>query len=90
MKETFKVEKDGKEVEFAVISPKSSDNQKADVIQGRVFKEAVDNDVLFRAKLDSHMKKQGLWIRFVRNVQMHFLLLLKTGKRLSDIFFSPQ
>lgn len=61
MKEVFKVEKDGKEVEYAVVSPKSSDSQKADVIHGKAFADAVRNKALFRASLDAHMKEQGLW-----------------------------
>lgn len=61
MKKTFKVKKDGQEVEFAVVQPKPADGRQAQIVHDKTFAEALRNDALFRDKLEDFMRKQGLW-----------------------------
>lgn len=60
-KEVFKITKDGKEIELAVVSPKSQDQQDANLHYRVVFAKAVKAGVLLRDKLEEELENQGLW-----------------------------
>lgn len=60
-KEVFKITKDGKEIELAVISPKAQHQQDANLHYRTTFAKALKAGVLLRSKLEEELENQGLW-----------------------------
>lgn len=59
--ETFKVKKDGKDVELAVRSPSLEDQREAQKVYNQAFTDAIKSKSVVRAKLDDLLEDQGLW-----------------------------
>lgn len=57
----FTVNKDGQNVELAVVRPSPKDSNKAQQAYNKKFRECVEAGTLFRDNLDRHMREQGLW-----------------------------
>jgi hypothetical protein len=60
-KRTFDVEIDGKKVGLAVVRPTHKVSQQAELAYNRAFRQAVEEGLLVRAKLDSVLRQQNLW-----------------------------
>lgn len=54
-------DKDGKDLELAILTPSAQVKQRAQVIRARTWGDAVKNDVIMREVLDTYLRKQGLW-----------------------------
>jgi hypothetical protein len=54
-------DKDGKDLELAILTPSAQVKQKAQMIRARTWADAVKNGVIMREVLDTHLRKQGLW-----------------------------
>jgi hypothetical protein len=60
-KKNFKVDIEGKEVEFAAFRPNNDVSTKAQLKHAAAFNEALSNKLLTRDKLVQHMIEQELW-----------------------------
>jgi len=61
-KEVFTIaNEEGKDVEYAVVSPKPSQGREAQKAYNTAFAEAVDAKALLRKRLNTYMREQGLW-----------------------------
>ncbi len=54
-------DKDGKDIELAILLPSAQVKQKAQMIRARTWADAVKNGVIMREVLDQHLREQGLW-----------------------------
>jgi hypothetical protein len=54
-------DKDGNDLELAILTPSAQVKQKAQVIRARTWADAVKHDVIMREVLDTYLRKQGLW-----------------------------
>lgn len=61
MSDTFKVVKDGQEVELTVKAPSPKNQRESQKIYNRAFSDAISSGSIIRARLDGVMKDQGLW-----------------------------
>lgn len=61
MSDTFKVTKDGQEVELTVKAPSPKNQRESQKIYNRAFSDAISSGSIIRARLDGVMKDQGLW-----------------------------
>lgn len=57
----FKVNLDGKEVEFEIKATNVNDQREAQKIYNQAFSDAVKSGSIVRARLDDLLKEQGLW-----------------------------
>lgn len=57
----FKATINGSEQELAVIKPNRKAMNEAQVVYHKSFKEALDNGMMVRAKIDDYLKRQNLW-----------------------------
>lgn len=60
-KKTFKVQIDGKDVEFAAIRPNNDVATKAALFYNKSFRISVEEGNMVRASLESVLRKQNLW-----------------------------
>ena len=58
---TFKVIKDGVEVELLVKSPSPKNTRESQKAYNRAFTDALNSGSIVRARLDDVMKEQKLW-----------------------------
>lgn len=54
-------DKEGKEIELAILTPSAQVKQKAEMIRAKVWADAVKAGVIMREVLDTHLRSQGLW-----------------------------
>lgn len=71
---TFKVEVDGKDVEFEIKTTTINEQREAQKIYNQTFSDAVKSGCIVRARLDDLLKEQGLWDD---NKQIDFMTLQK-------------
>jgi hypothetical protein len=51
----------GNEMVILIVKPNSKQLRDAQLVQNQAFKQALNSGALLRARLDDHMKEQGLW-----------------------------
>lgn len=61
MENTFTVELNGKQVEFAIKMPSNEDYREADKVHNRAFADALEAKAIVRLKLERVLRDQGLW-----------------------------
>lgn len=91
-KKNFEVEIGGKLVKFSVVKPGYKVSQKSSLVYNKAFREAVENGLLVRAKLDKVLRDQMLWDddkqkRYVETVTQllnNEKILAKGGIKLSE------
>ncbi len=78
MKTKFTSNHEGQEVQLAIIHPTNDVLNKANVIQNKVFKEAVNGGAMLGVALEKIMRDQGLWDDTKQE------LLQELGKQIND------
>lgn len=58
---TFKVELDGKDVEFIIRTPSLSEQREGQKVYNQSFSDAVKAKAIVRARMDDLLEEQGLW-----------------------------
>jgi hypothetical protein len=58
---TFKVEIDGKDVEFIIRTPSLSEQREGQKVYNQSFSDAVKAKAIVRARMDDLLEEQGLW-----------------------------
>lgn len=60
-KETFTVEQDGKNVEYAVLEPTAQQRREAQKVYNQTFSDALKSGAFLRKAIDKYMIEQGIW-----------------------------
>jgi hypothetical protein len=92
MKETFKIIKDGKDIELAVTMPNAQQSQDAQLHYRKIFARAIKDEVILRDELEKKLIQRGLWGAAKEAERLHLLheissrvdRLAKGGIKLSE------
>lgn len=81
MKEVFKVEVDGKELELAVIRPTIEISRRAQLVYNKYYGELLKNGCLMRIKVEDYARDQGVWDNDKDETARKLLTVIRDGDK---------